>query len=70
MYKGHVYFEPVRPYFIYQALAYLKSRNMFCEDIDIAKRLSNEDMLRFSNIIETQRQNENFIIKLFLIEEK
>ena len=43
---------------------------MFCEDIAFAKRLSNEDMFRFSNIIETQRQNENFIIKLFLIEEK
>ena len=35
-YRGHVYFEAVRPEIIYQALLYLKQRNSLCHDIDIA----------------------------------
>ena len=35
-YKGYVYFEPVRPNVIYQALNYLKIHNKFHEDISIS----------------------------------
>ena len=36
-YRGHVYFEPVHPHIIYQALAYLKLHNYFYKDISIEK---------------------------------
>ena len=39
-YRGHVYFEPVYPHIIYQALAYLKSHEKLYEDISTAKDLS------------------------------
>ena len=45
-YRGHVCFELVRPYIVYQAIAYLKSYNKFYEDISIAKGLSGEDMFK------------------------
>ena len=48
-YRGHVYFEPIRPHVIYQAMIYLKSHNKFYEDISVAKSLSSEDMLKFSD---------------------
>ena len=51
-YRGHVYFEPVCPHVIYQVLIYLKSHNKFYEDISLAKGLSNEDMLTFSDFVE------------------
>ena len=35
--RGHVYFEPVCPHIIYQALTYLKSHNTFYEDISVTK---------------------------------
>ena len=57
-YRGHVYFEPVRPHVIYQALIHLKSRNKFYEDISIAKGLSSEDMLKFSDFVEMQGETE------------
>ena len=57
-YRGHVYFEPVRLHVIYQALIYLKSRNKFYEDISIAKGLSSEDMLKFSDFVEMQGETE------------
>ena len=64
-FRGHVYFEPVRPNMvIYQVLAYLKSHHKFYEDISIAKGLSSKDMLRFSDIVEIQRQNENVTKKI------
>ena len=39
-YKGYVYFKPVRPNVIYQALNYLKTHNKFYEDISISESLS------------------------------
>ena len=57
-YRGHVYFEPVCPHVIYQALIYLKLHNKFYEDISIAKGLSNEDMLKFSDFVEMQGETE------------
>ena len=57
-YRGHVYFEPVRPHVIYQALIYLKSHIKFYEDISIEKGLSSEDMLKFSNLVEMQGETE------------
>ena len=40
-YRGHVYFEPIRPQINYQAayLTYLKSHNNSYENISIAKGL-------------------------------
>ena len=35
--RGHVYFEPVRPHIIYQALTYLKLYNKFYKDTSIVK---------------------------------
>ena len=57
-YRGYVYFEPVRPRTIYQALAYLKSYNNFYKGISIAKSLSSESMFKFSDIIEIQGHSE------------
>ena len=57
-YMGCVYFEPVRPHAIYQALSYLKSHNKFYEDISIPKGLSSEDMFKFSYFVEMQGETE------------
>ena len=57
-YRGHEYFEPVRPYVIYQALTNLKLHNKFYEDISIAKGHSSEDMFKFSDIVEIQGETE------------
>ena len=35
-YQGYVYFEPVRPSAIYEALNYLKRKNKFYKDISIS----------------------------------
>ena len=60
-YRGHGYFEPVRPnIIIYQALAYLKSHNKFYEDISITKGLSSEDMSNISDINEIQEETESY----------
>ena len=53
-YKGHVYFEAVRPHIIYQALAYLKAYNKFYRDISIVKGLSRQCIFKFSNIAKIQ----------------
>lgn len=55
-YRDHAYFEPACQYIVYQAVTYLKSYNQFCDDVFIAKYLSNEDIL--SNIVEIQRQSQ------------
>ena len=53
-----LYFDPVYPGIVSQALTYLKSYNTFYEDISIAKGLSSEDMFKFSDIDEIQGQSE------------
>ena len=58
-YRGHVYFEPVRPHNVYQALTYLKSYDQFSVDIFITNGLSNENTFKFSNIIKIQGQSES-----------
>ena len=63
-YRRHVYFEPIWPHVIYQAIAYLKSHNKFYEDISIAKSLLNEKIFRFSSIVEIQRKNKSVTEKL------
>ena len=40
--RGYVYFEPVRPNFIYQTLTYSKTQNKFYEDISISEGLSSK----------------------------
>ena len=57
-YRGHVFFKPVRPHIIYQALSYLKSHNKFYEDISVTKGLSHEDMFNFSDINENQEETD------------
>ena len=57
-YRGHVYFEPVRPDIVYQALTCLKCYDKFYEDKSIAKGISSKDMFNFSDIVEIQGQSE------------
>ena len=64
-YRGHVYFEPVRPNIIYQALTYLKLHNKFYKDIFIAKSLSSEGMFKFSDIVEIQGETESVTEKKY-----
>ena len=45
--------------FIYQAPTYLKSHGKFHEDISIAKCHSNEEMCRFSDILEILGENQS-----------
>ena len=56
-YRGYVYFEPVRPFAIYPTLDYLKSHNKFYEDVFISKGLSNNQMLRFSEMKPVREEN-------------
>ena len=49
-YRGHVYFEPVRPHIVYQARTQLKSHYKFYDDISVAKS-SSEDMFKFFDIV-------------------
>ena len=46
----YVYFEPVRPNVIYQALNYLKTHDEFFEDISISEGLSSKEMINVSGI--------------------
>ena len=57
--RAHVYFKPVCPHVVYQALTNFKSHNKFYEDIFITKSLSGEDMLNFSDINENQDETES-----------
>ena len=57
-FRGYVYFKPVNQHIIYKALTYLKSQNKLHEDIFIIKGLSNEEIFRFSDILEMQGENE------------
>ena len=47
-YRGYVYFEPVHPNAIYQALNYFKTHNKFYEEISISEGLSSKEMINFS----------------------
>ena len=63
-YRGHVFFEPVRPSMIYEALEYLKTHNMLYEDI-ISLGLTIDKISDFSNLSVTQSisgflEDENF----------
>ena len=51
-YRGHVYFEPDRPYIVYQAPIYLKSYNKFYYDISTAKGLFKSGDFKISDIVE------------------
>ena len=57
-YRGHLYFEPVRPHIVYQALTCLKCYNKFFENKSIAKGISSKDMFNFSDTVEIQGQSE------------
>ena len=53
-YRGHVFFEPVRSSMICEALEYLKTHNMFYEDIIISLGLTSDEILDFSKLSVTQ----------------
>ena len=63
-YRGHVYCKTVHPHIIYKTFNCLKSHNNFYEDISNAKGLSNEEMSRFSDILEIQGENEGVTEKI------
>ena len=63
-YRGYVYFEPVCPNVIYQALNYLKTHNKFYEDISISEGLSSKEVINFSHIDEHQDVAESIHKKL------
>ena len=48
-YRGHVYFQPVRPESIYATLNYLKNNNKFYEDISVSYDLSSNEILNVAN---------------------
>ena len=53
-YRGHVFFEPVRPGMIYEALQYLKTHKMFHKDVIISLGLTSDEILDFSKLSVTQ----------------
>ena len=59
IYRCHLYFKPVHAHITYQELTYLKSHHEFYEDISITKGLRSEKMIRFSDILEIQGENES-----------
>ena len=63
-YQGHVFFEPVWPSMIFEALEYLKT-HMFYEDMIISLGLTSDEILDFSKLSVTQSiggtlEDENF----------
>ena len=46
-YRGHVYFEPVHPTVVHNALNYLKLHNIFYEDISVRQDFATNDMINF-----------------------
>ena len=65
-YRGCVYFEPVRPSVIYQALNYLKTHTKFYEDISISEGFSSKGMINFSGIDKHQDVTESIYKKSVL----
>ena len=63
-FRSYVYFEPVRPNVIYQALNYLKTQNKFYEDISISEGLSSKEIINFSGIDKYQDVNETIYTKV------
>ena len=63
-FRGYVYFTPVRPNVIYQAINYLKTQNKFYEDISISEGLSSKEMRNFSGIDKHQDVNETIYAKV------
>ena len=63
-YRGYVYFEPICPNVICQALNYLKTHNKFYEDISISEGLSGEEMINFSGIDKHQDATESIHTKV------
>ena len=69
-YKGYVYFEPVRPNFIYQALNHLKTHNKFYEVISISDGLSSKEMINFSCFDKQENATESIHKKIISNETK
>ena len=63
-YRGYVYFEPICPNVICQALNYLKTHNKFYEDISISEGLSSKEMINFSGIDKHQDATESIHTKV------
>ena len=63
-YWGYVYFEPVCPSAIYEALNYLKRKNKFYKDISISYGLNSQEILNLSDISAIdETEADSFIVK-------
>ena len=49
-YRGYVYFEPVLPWAIYEALNYLKRKSKFYRDISIYYGLNSQEILNLLDV--------------------
>ena len=59
-----MYFEPVRPSAIYEALNYLKRKKKFYKDISISYGLNNQEILNLSDISAIdETEADSFIVK-------
>ena len=63
-YRGYVYFEPVRPSIIYQALNYLKTHYKLYENISILEGFSSKEMISFLDIDKHQDVTESIPTKV------
>ena len=62
--RGYVYFEPVCPNVMYQALNYLKTHNKFYEDIYFSECFSSKEMTNFSGADKLQNLAESIPKKI------
>ena len=67
---GYVYFEPVCPNAMYQALNYLKTHSKFCEDISFSECFSSEEMTNFSGADKLQNLAESIPKKILQMKQK
>ena len=63
MYRGHVYFEPVRPQLISDLLHYLKRNNQFYSNVTIDLNHVSNELLQFET--DTYISNNNNVIEIY-----
>ena len=61
-YGGYVYFQPVRPSAMYEALNYLKRKNKFYKDISISYGLNSQEILNLLDISATDETEADRLI--------
>ena len=63
VYKGHVYFEPVRPQLISELLQYLKNNNQFYSNVAIDLNQVSNELLQFNNDTDISICDNNDIVE-------